>query len=232
MEVVGYIGRALAVNATNQLGPYIIQSVFLLVPPSLFAASIYMTLGRIIRGLGSTGESCSIIRVRWLTSIFVIGDIFAFLVQGSGAGYMVTGSSSKVGENIVVGGLIIQILFFGLFVAAAVVFHLQYRRRFGDPSTFNDRRVSIDLPWESMLWMLYANSTLILARCIFRVIEYAMGSSGYLLQNEWPLYIFDSLLMVAAMFIFYLRYPSKIRDVLKEHPNEGITMERSSTIVL
>jgi hypothetical protein len=30
VEVVGFIGRAAAVNATDQLMPYVIQSVFLL----------------------------------------------------------------------------------------------------------------------------------------------------------------------------------------------------------
>ncbi|RKL03679.1 hypothetical protein BFJ68_g11423 [Fusarium oxysporum] len=80
LEVIGFIGRAMANKATDKLGPYIIQSVFLLIPPSLFAASIYMTLGRIIRGLGPKGESCSIVRVKWLTTLFVVGDVFSFLV--------------------------------------------------------------------------------------------------------------------------------------------------------
>lgn len=59
--------------------------------------------------------------------------------------------------------------------------------------------------------MLYPTSTLILVRSLFRIIEYFMGSDGYLLENEWPLYVFDGLLMAAAMVIFYVWYPSKIR---------------------
>ncbi|ETS82438.1 hypothetical protein PFICI_04314 [Pestalotiopsis fici W106-1] len=207
LEVIGYIGRAMAVNATDQLGPYIIQSVFLLVPPSLFAASIYMTLGRIMRALGPVGESCSFIRVSRLTTIFVLGDVFAFLVQSSGAGYMAAGSSSKTGENIVIGGLLIQIIFFGLFVVAAVSFHLRYRQSASSLAPSN-------VPWQSMLTMLYVNSALILVRSIFRIAEYAMGSTGYLLQNEWPLYVFDSVLMLAVMVVFYKKYPSDIGKAL------------------
>lgn len=202
VEVIGYIGRAAASNATNELGPYIIQSVLLLVPPSLFAASIYMTLGRIIRGLGPAAHSCSIIRVSWLTKIFVWGDAFSFLIQSTGAGMTASGTSmAKMGEHVVVGGLVVQIIFFGLFVTAAVVFQLRFRRMDG-PST--------QMAWGRMMGMLYGVSGLILARCIFRVVEYVMGVDAYLLSNEWTLYVFDGLLMVAVMVIFYWWYPSEI----------------------
>ncbi|CVL07244.1 related to RTA1 domain protein [Fusarium mangiferae] len=212
LEVIGFIGRAMANKATDQLGPYIIQSVFLLIPPSLFAASIYMTLGRIMRGLGPKAESYSIIRVKWLTTLFVMGDVFSFLVQSSGAGMMAAGDDPKMGENIVIGGLVIQILFFGLFVFAAVIFHLRYRRNgkgWRAVVTSNTENV---FEWERMLMMLYATSALILIRCFFRIIEYVLGSDAYPLKNEWTLYIFDSLLMAITMAIFYVWYPSRIQD--------------------
>lgn len=190
--------------------PYVIQSVFLLVPPSLFAASIYMVLGRIMRALGPAGESCSIIKVRWLTTIFVIGDVFAFLVQASGAGLMAAGDDPKIGENIVVAGLIIQILFFGLFVAAAVLFQVRYLRYLSVSDSLSSTQSLARFPWNKMMTMLYAVSALILVRCIFRIIEYITGSDAYLLTHEWTLYVFDSVLMAATMAIFYVRYPSGI----------------------
>ena len=45
---------------------------------------------------------------------------------------------------------------------------------------------------------------------IFKVAEYLMGQDGYPLTHEWTLYIFDALLMLPVMAVFYLRYPSKI----------------------
>jgi hypothetical protein len=64
------------------LFPYILQSFFLLVAPALFAASIYMILGRIIQLTG--GDKHSWIPHRWMTRFFVLGDMFAFMLQGSG----------------------------------------------------------------------------------------------------------------------------------------------------
>ncbi|KAJ4254003.1 hypothetical protein NW762_010406 [Fusarium torreyae] len=212
LEVIGFIGRAMANNATDQLGPYILQSLFLLVPPSLFAASIYMTLGRIMRGLGPKAESCSIIRVKWLTTLFVLGDVFSFLIQSTGAGMSAAGNDPSMGENIVIGGLVIQILFFGLFVVAAIVFHLRYRKIGKNWRAVVSSNTASVFEWERMLMMLYAVSVLILIRCFFRIVEYAMGADACPLKNEWTLYIFDSLLMAIVMAIFYIWYPSRVQE--------------------
>ena len=64
------------------LGPYILQTLLLLIAPALYAASIYMMLGRII--LLTEGEQHSMISQRWLTKIFVAGDVASFLMQGAG----------------------------------------------------------------------------------------------------------------------------------------------------
>ena len=100
--------------------PYIIQNFFILVAPALFAASIYMTLGRIIRSV--KGERLSLVRVNWLTKTFVIGDIMSFMIQGGSAGLMFQNSTVKIGQAMVVGGLFVQIIMFGLFALTAVLF--------------------------------------------------------------------------------------------------------------
>ena len=64
------------------IGPYVMQSTLLLVAPALFAASIYMELGRIIHLV--KGEKHSLVRVNWMTKIFVAGDVLSFLMQASG----------------------------------------------------------------------------------------------------------------------------------------------------
>jgi hypothetical protein len=58
------------------------QSALILIAPAFLAASIYMTLGRMIFMLD--GEKFSLIRLKWLTKILVTGDAFSFLMQASG----------------------------------------------------------------------------------------------------------------------------------------------------
>jgi hypothetical protein len=63
-----------------------LQSFFLLVAPALFTASIYMILGRIIQLTG--GDKHSLIPHRRVTKFFILGDVFAFVLQGSGKSYI------------------------------------------------------------------------------------------------------------------------------------------------
>lgn len=205
VEVIGYVGRALAYNATGELLPYLLQSVFLLLAPILFAASLYMTLGRTIRAVD--GTRWSIIPPQWLTRVFVLADVFSFLIQGSGAGLLVRGdrsnsSNTQTSENIIVGGLVFQIVMFAVFCFAALAFDLRFRRN--EHAGLRPR-----LPWRGMMVMLYATSACIMVRNVFRVVQYAMGQDGYLLEREWTVYIFDSLLMLSTMLLFWLRYPGQ-----------------------
>lgn len=58
------------------------QDLFILLAPILYAASIYMLLGRIITFLH--GEHLSYVPVRLMTKIFVSGDILSFIIQAAG----------------------------------------------------------------------------------------------------------------------------------------------------
>jgi hypothetical protein len=199
---VGYAARAVAKDKTDQLMPFVIQSTFILVAPALFAASVYMVLGRIIRSIGA--ESLSIVPVKWLTRIFVCGDVLSFLVQASGAGIMVTADSMKTGESIIIGGLFVQIVIFGLFAVTAAVFHIRVRR--------HRPRVTLEYgtQWRKLMMMLYIVSAFIIVRSIFRVVEYIAGSEGYLLSHEWTLYVFDGLLMFGSVVVFVWRFPGDL----------------------
>ena len=85
VEFVGYTARAISSSESPHLtlGPYVVQTLLLLVAPPLFAASIYMILGRII--LSVDAEPYSLIRRKWLTKIFVISDVICFFIQLAGA---------------------------------------------------------------------------------------------------------------------------------------------------
>ncbi|KAK3367719.1 RTA1 like protein-domain-containing protein [Podospora didyma] len=208
MEVIGFATRASAHEKTGQLMPYAIQNTMILLAPVLLAASIYMTLGRTIRNVH--GEKHSLIKPSWLTKIFVSGDVFSLMIQGGAAGLMVTGGDkATLGQNIIVGGLVFQVLIFGLFCATAMVFHLRMR---ADPMVQAAERMpelqQEGVQWKQTVKMLYVVSALIMGRSVFRVIEFSMGHDGYLLSNEWPLYVFDAVPMFAVMAIFWWWFPS------------------------
>lgn len=193
--------------------PYVMQSTLLLLAPILFAASLYMTLSRVV--LAVDGAQYSPITPRWLTRIFVFGDVFSFIVQSSGAGLRVQAGSGdsdtdpNLGSNIIVGGLIFQIIVFGVFVLISVVFNVRFRK------AHSTHRLSVEVPWQGILNMLYITSGFVMIRNIFRVVEYVMGSDGYLLSVEWGVYVFDAALMTLTMLWFLWRYPHTLKKALK-----------------
>lgn len=215
VEFVGFAARAYGHNNYTERSPFIVQTVLILVAPSLFAATVYMILGRIIRSVHA--EKYSMVRVTWLTKIFVVGDVLCFFVQASG-GAILAGSTenAQLGKNVILVGLVLQILLFGFFIAIAVVFHSRLRR---GPTPDSNRP---DIQWEKMLLVLYAVSCLIMVRNIFRVVEYVSGIDGYLYTHEWAAYVFDMALMASVMMTLLFFPPTLIRPPQGSFPLENV----------
>lgn len=108
------------------------------------------------------------------------------------------------GQTIILLGLGVQIVFFGLFMVATVIFHYRIYRQ---PTA---RSCKITAPWKTLLMVLYGTSFLIMLRSIFRVAEYAGGKEGELMAKEIYIYIFDALPMIITSIAFNVFHPSNI----------------------
>lgn len=203
VEVIGYISRAAATNSTGDLLPYIIQAIFLVLPPVFFAASLYMVYSRLVRAV--QGDRFSLTSPRWTTIIFVSCDFISLNVQSTGSGMLVHPKSANIGDDIIVGGLILQVLMFAGFVMCCLTFNIRFRNHVAKTGA------TTDVPWQSCLYMLYSTSMAIVVRNIYRVVEFITGQHGYLQDNEWPTYVFDGALMLLVMIGFFIWYPSQLR---------------------
>lgn len=265
MSVGGYAARIFSHYDQWKLGPYVGQTLLLLVAPVMFAATIYMTLAGIIitsvaqniaksRALSTEKDSAPSsfaslpdkgaspsqvtaadleaarrtkvlgIPVVWITRIFVTADIIALVTQGGGGGIMAGGNITKVqiGEKIILGGLLFQIVAFSFFLIIAISFDRRQRKE-QSVSDQPQRKGWKDLEgWKKMLSALYTGSALLLVRNTFRVIEYIQGNDGYLLRNEVWLYIFDAVLMFGLMFVLNVVHPGEVlADESKIRSHEG-----------
>lgn len=225
-EVIGYATRTAASPNTGSLVLYLFQSIFLVIPPLGFAATLYMVYSRIVRAIH--GEGLSPVPMRWTTKIFVGGDFTCFMVQGNAAGLLGSDNTTlvRIADYIIIVGLILQILLFLFFIVCCIVFHR--RMNFYVKET----RVSIQSHWQSGFNMLYGTSTAVLVRNIYRVVEYVMQSisqQGYLVTHEWPLYVFDGQLMLFLMIGFYVCYPDELRHCTTEFGIELQSAEPSAS---
>lgn len=201
-QVVGYAGRIAAYY--NQaypsgLGAYVVQAIFTLVAPLLYAATIYGLLGRLIRMSGQTDQMP--IPPNRITMLFVTGDVIAFVLQLSGSGLLASKDYKTVqtGTNIALAGLAFGLFFFVSFLI--LLFRLQWlAKHHGDQQE--------NAAWHPLLIVMQTASVLILVRSIYRLAEFAMGYGGYLMDHEVFFYTLDSLLMLCVQCLFNYRHPS------------------------
>jgi hypothetical protein len=106
------------------------------------------------------------------------------------------------GEKIVIAGLSLQVATFVVFIIVATDFHIRMNKKTREAPTETD-------DWRKMLWILYSVSLLILIRCTFRLIEYAMGNAAYLIAHEWTLYVFDAVPMFLVLVLMLVLQPTQ-----------------------
>lgn len=199
-EIVGCVCRIISSQNPLLLRPFVVQAVLLLVAAALFAATIYMVLGRIIAVLEC--HSRLLVPAKWLTKIFVVGDIVSFVMQGVGASVRASDRSRAAhAERIIIGGLFVQIGFFAVFMVVLALFQLQIRKQ---PSA--EARCLRNVPskwrnWQLILVVLFLCSLLILVRSIVRAVEFLQGFDGFLISNEVFIYTLDLLLMFLNMVL-------------------------------
>ncbi|CRK11047.1 hypothetical protein BN1723_009254 [Verticillium longisporum] len=126
----------------------------------------------------------------------------------NGAGLSAAGDYDlfKLGEKVIIGGLFVQIVFFGFFVCTSVLFQHRLTR--------SPTPVSIEgrLPWKRHLY-------------------YIQGNDGYLITHEVYLYIFDALLMAAVMAIFVVWYVGDLESKKKRKAANLDSLHSSDEIV-
>ncbi|KAJ3467989.1 hypothetical protein MRS44_005553 [Fusarium solani] len=157
-EIIGYISRV--VGTKQDVG-------------SLIAASIYMILGRVIPL--TDGEKFALIKRQWLTKLFVTGGVISLFSQGGGL--MASNGQHKLGENVKIAGLFVQLTFFGLFI---IVTALYYRRLLRAPTAKASNPM---VRWQTYLITLYVTGSLIWVRSLFRVIEFIQGNDGSIMES-------------------------------------------------
>ncbi|KAI4155151.1 MAG: hypothetical protein LQ340_001187 [Diploschistes diacapsis] len=207
---MGYTARTYNAEKTPDWSrtAYILETLGILISPAFMAASMYMLFGRLIRLCD--GDQRSFIKAKWLTAIFVTGDVLSLLVQAVGGGEVISTDPDTIrrGEKIIDAGLLVQIASFGTFITSALVFHWRILKHPTDAST-NPAH-----PWQKHLITLYITSCLIFGRCIFRAASYLQGYGGQIAKSEVLFYIFDATFVWIVTVIFNIIHPSEVRALL------------------
>jgi hypothetical protein len=124
----------------------------------------------------------------------------------AGSAMQASGDSAgvKTGNTIVIAGLGIQLVAFAFFVLMTAIFQRRLNR---DPT-----KVSLQSgrKWRRHFGVLYAVSTLVIVRSLFRLIEFIEGPEGRLYKTEAYLYAFDAWLMFSVVVIMVAVHPGML----------------------
>ncbi|KAK2827864.1 hypothetical protein FQN49_007267 [Arthroderma sp. PD_2] len=207
IEVLAYIMRCVSIKMDKVIALYAVSSSLIVIAPVLVCASLYLLVGRLIRaGLPPSDKQQRILGINpwWLPRIFVTSDILSFLTQASGSGIASSGgwegNSKTTGENVLKGGLALQLITFSLFLALVARFHSRAKAV---------SKNGIDSGLFKVLLGIYISGFFIEVRCIYRLIEFILGIDGYPFRHEWPLYVLEASPMLLAMCTLAYFHPGK-----------------------
>ncbi|KAG4287267.1 hypothetical protein FPRO06_04919 [Fusarium proliferatum] len=109
----------------------------------------------------------------------------------------------KMGQNIIIVGLAVQIYFFAFFITILHIFH----RRITASLTSNS--LSSLSPWNQFVLVLHVDSGLIMIRSLFGLVEYVTRSNGALQSTETYIYVFDASMIFVTVALFNLVHPGR-----------------------
>jgi hypothetical protein len=173
LEVGGYIARAVSIKQQTEIvsnltppptklikeqPPYAVSSSLIILAPLFIGAGNYLLLSHLCLGvLPSSKTHIFHIQTAHLTRIFVTCDILTFLIQASGSGIASSGNwkgnTVKIGTDVLIVGLAVQVATFALFMGIVGKFHAL---------TGSEVREEAGGGWRKVLMAVYISSGLII----------------------------------------------------------------------
>lgn len=134
----------------------------------------------------------------------------------------------RLGRNILIAGLFIQLIGFMAFLFLTILFDVKTHRAVGKHVT----------SLRPLLNVFYISGALILLRSIYRTIEFItidFGSfplKGYFYNAEWSYHVLDAIPIAIAMLAYNVWYPARYLSRSKKERlaiKEGGTNTTSNT---
>jgi hypothetical protein len=199
----------------------------LTIAPALLTAGIYLCLGRVITAIGSENSR---LKPKMYTYVFIGCDLLSLVLQGAGGGMAATARDSKgsrAGVNIMIAGLVSQVITMSFFLALWCDFTLTTRRAKisgslsrTQPPLYDQLRSTRN--FTLFQWSLFAATVLIFVRCLYRVAELWDGFSGHLANEEVTFMIFEGPLIILAITAITLFHPGRVFGDLWVPAGKGV----------
>lgn len=176
---LGFGLRFLSKYSPDSITLFAIEGLFIICAPATFLAFNYITYGRLISYVGAEH---SIINPQKVAKIFVISDVFTFLLQvrtipsslapcvlmkpspqkAGGSGIQTSEKMASTGQKVVLVGLVLQAVSYGFFCLLLIKSHISIKSSGLGP---------MDKSYITLIWVLYFSSAFISVCFPFPVSE-------------------------------------------------------------
>ncbi|KJA14175.1 hypothetical protein HYPSUDRAFT_49380 [Hypholoma sublateritium FD-334 SS-4] len=231
IELLGWSGRLWSTYNVLSQPAFSIEITGTIIAPTPLLAANFVILGRIIRRLG---PEYSRLRPRLYTIIFTSSDVISLVVQALGGGVASGANSDSVattGANIILAGIIIQLVIIVIYGILATEFYVRYtsaESRLTKESIDGAQstpRAPLTRDIVIMCLALALSTSLLLIRAIYRVAELADGWLGPVMTNQVAFIVLDGVMVVIAMYTINLAHPGRL---LKPEPADSDVRENTS----
>ncbi|KAK0462876.1 RTA1 like protein-domain-containing protein [Desarmillaria tabescens] len=245
LEVLGWSGRLWSSFSPTLRTPYMIQIVTTIIGPTPLVAGNFIILGGIISLLGPAYSRLSPKYYSW---IFVSCDIISLIVQGAGGGIAASAkdaSGATLGGNIMLGGIVFQLVVITCYAILATEFlirYLQNRPIYARIGSTAARQSEVTLPSNEqyfrgdlsrkiklMMIALSFNTLCLYIRAIYRTIELSDGWNGRIITTEVYFNVLDGAMVVLAIYAINFAHPGWL---LGQYPANVDTKSSESVLEL
>jgi RTA1 like protein len=192
-ESLGHVGRTLLNDNPYSMVGFNIQICCLIIAPAFIAAGIYLTLKHIVICFG---EEVSYLKPRFYTWLFISCDLLSLILQGAGGGIAATSdndrSLQRVGNNLMMAGIVFQVVTLLIFAAMAGLYYFRLSRS-TTPLSASAENVKRSPRFKLFLGGFMLAFVTIFIRCVYRIAEMAGGWQNPIMQNELDFIVLDSV---------------------------------------
>ncbi|KAB5588697.1 RTA1-like protein [Ceratobasidium theobromae] len=212
-ELLGWAGRYWGHVNPHNGDAFMMQICTTIIAPSFMTAAMFLILPKIINELGA---QYSRMPARMYSIVFITADVTALVIQAVGgamASIADTLESANRGGNIMLAGIIIQLVAVVLYTILAIEFIVRYTLN-RPARILPETQARKYTGWENvargvvlMLVGLGIATLFIIIRSVYRTIELTDGWNGTIISTEKWFNWFDGMPIVVAMFTFNFFHP-------------------------
>ena len=182
----------------DNLDILIANTVLIMSGPPVYALINYMVLGRLLHYV----PYLSPMHPGRVMTTFLAADFLCELLIANGAQRMVntrlSNAERDAGAIMVKVALLLQAMLFVLFICLGLTFQRRCKKA-----------KVLTKPLRTVLLVMYVSCAIVTARCIYRIVEFFQGYTGYVYTHEVFFWVFEASIMFFNTAMLNVFHPGR-----------------------